>query len=128
MRFWQQILKLATALRPEISPDFVLVDSDVIFQKEVPYKTNQGKYVFYSGGWALEYYTHSVKTLLGIDAIRASDNSSFVAHSMIMNKDVLMSFLKNDSWWKSIIDSVKVVRELINFLLVSSFLKAENSF
>jgi len=106
--YWQQMLKMGSAFREDLSDDFVLVDADVIFQRPYSYKNPDGKYIFISGGGKTKEYYDPVEEFLG-HRLRMPDGrlSSYVSHSMIMNKQfVKANLMKHDSWWKKIIDIV----------------------
>jgi len=107
--YWQQMLKMGSAFRDDLSDEFVLVDADVIFQRRFMYKDDQGRYIFIPGGGKTREYYDPVENFLGHRIqMPKGRKSSFVSHSMIMNKPFLKSLLeKRDKlWWKEIIDLV----------------------
>ena len=109
--YWQQMLKLGTGFKANISDDFVVVDADVIYQQTIRYKDSSGKYIFFDGGHVFHEYTKTAEALLGHPIHLSTDGSSFVAHTMIMNRPTLRSILKG-TWWKKIVDEVVTQQEI----------------
>ena len=92
--YWQQFLKLMSAFSHQLPDEYVIIDSDIILLKKIPFKTN-GRYIFNNSLFENEvrYYNNFTRHALGM-APDAKLHKNTVSEYMIVDKTHLQNLMK----------------------------------
>ena len=91
---FQQFLKLyAPFAIPGISPNVLILDSDVIFLKPTDFMNGSGIPYFTIGtNYTVEYFEHAAKLLEGLHRVRRDESG--IVHHMLFQRPVLEDFFQ----------------------------------
>lgn len=111
---YQQLLKLyAPFVIPDLSPNVLVLDADVIFVRPISFLGPCGEPLFASSCEQIqEYFEHAARLLPGFQ--QALTNRSGVAHHMLFQKSVLTDLLEqmrqyhNTEPWKGILHCISL--------------------
>ncbi|MDE3045936.1 MAG: hypothetical protein KGJ02_04760 [Verrucomicrobiota bacterium] len=122
---YQQFLKLyASFVIPDISPNVLVLDADVIFLKPISFMTETGEPLFTpSREYYQPYFEHAESLLPGLH--RVNEQYSGIAHHMLFQKPILEDLFKQISFthqtepWKAICRAVDL--DKVRFACMSEY-------
>jgi hypothetical protein len=107
--YLQQLIKLYSFIIPNITDNFLVLDSDVIFQKDITFFGDNIPLYSFSNEYTHEYFEcmNSLNSFF-----ERSVNVSGICHHMMFEKEILLEIFKliekpNKEIWESIIENIK---------------------